>query len=125
MKILYLFTFITGVSIATALGDIQESKTEEEVKTLSYYREATHSIPKAPSTGPRVIAPRTNPSISRSLPSLPQPKQPNSLSSKKSFPWKTQIPATIFWIGEQPTQNNPTPNHKSSWDQEWKINFGG
>ncbi|QJE99351.1 hypothetical protein HHL09_22325 [Luteolibacter luteus] len=41
------------------------------------------------------------------------------------YPWRTNITATVFWIGEQPTQNNPTPNHKSSWDQAWAINFGG
>jgi hypothetical protein len=30
-----------------------------------------------------------------------------------------------FWVGEQPTENNPTPNHMSSWDTEWMKNFGG
>ena len=33
--------------------------------------------------------------------------------------------AYIFWIGEQPTDRNPTPNSKSSWDQQWSFNFGG
>lgn len=41
------------------------------------------------------------------------------------YPWKTDITATVFWIGESPTANNPTPNHKSSWDTEWQKNFGG
>ncbi len=41
------------------------------------------------------------------------------------YPWRTNITATIFWIGERPTQNNPTPNHMSSWDMQWKENFGG
>jgi hypothetical protein len=41
------------------------------------------------------------------------------------YPWKTDIVATVFWIGEQPTDKNPTPNHKSSWDTEWEKNFGG
>jgi hypothetical protein len=35
------------------------------------------------------------------------------------------IVATVFWVGEQPTANNPTPNHKSSWDVNWAGNFGG
>lgn len=39
--------------------------------------------------------------------------------------WKTNIVATVFWIGEQPTQNNPVPNHKSSWDTKWMQNYGG
>ena len=42
-----------------------------------------------------------------------------------SYPWKKDITATIFWIGEKPTPKNPTPNHASSWDTKWQINFGG
>jgi hypothetical protein len=41
------------------------------------------------------------------------------------FPWKEKIATTIFWIGEAPTENNPTPNHKSSWDMNWQTNYGG
>ncbi len=46
-------------------------------------------------------------------------------SGTRQYPWKRQIVTTVFWVGEQPTQNNPTPNHKSSWDTEWARNFGG
>ena len=42
-----------------------------------------------------------------------------------SYPWKKNITSTIFWIGELPTENNPTPNTKSSWDTNWVENFGG
>lgn len=41
------------------------------------------------------------------------------------FPWRTGIVTTTFWIGEKPTQNNPVPNHKSSWDTAWADNYGG
>jgi hypothetical protein len=41
------------------------------------------------------------------------------------YPWKTNIVTTVFWVGEQPTKNNPVPNCKSSWDPEWAKNFGG
>ncbi len=41
------------------------------------------------------------------------------------FPWKRDITATIFWIGERPTANNPTPNNASSWDVDWQANYGG
>ena len=53
------------------------------------------------------------------------PSRPVSPSSRILYPWKTYITITVFWIGETPTQNNPTPNHKSSWDQKWAQNFGG
>jgi len=39
--------------------------------------------------------------------------------------WKQRICATVFWVGEQPTQNNPVPNDKSAWDTQWMRNFGG
>jgi hypothetical protein len=41
------------------------------------------------------------------------------------YPWRTDIVATVFWVGETPTENNPTPNNKSSWDPAWQKNFGG
>ncbi|GAA5494035.1 hypothetical protein Rhal01_00190 [Rubritalea halochordaticola] len=41
------------------------------------------------------------------------------------YPWKKNITATIFWIGEEPTAKNPTPNHASSWDSKWEKSFGG
>jgi len=41
------------------------------------------------------------------------------------YPWKLGIVTTIFWIGERPAGNNPTPNHASSWDPKWQINYGG
>lgn len=39
--------------------------------------------------------------------------------------WKRNVTATVFWVGELPTQNNPTRNTKSAWDQNWQSNFGG
>ena len=41
------------------------------------------------------------------------------------YPWKREIVTTTFWIGEKPAKNNPVPNHKSSWDEEWAKNYGG
>ena len=41
------------------------------------------------------------------------------------FPWKKDIVTTVFWIGENPSGNNPVPNHASSWDAAWAKNYGG
>ncbi len=41
------------------------------------------------------------------------------------YSWKENIVTTVFWIGELPTKNNPTPNHASSWDPNWATNYGG
>jgi hypothetical protein len=57
------------------------------------------------------------------LPTIVAPTRPRSMSTR--FPWKIGITATIFWVGEEPGPNNPTPNNKSSWDVAWEKNFGG
>ncbi len=41
------------------------------------------------------------------------------------FPWKKDIVTTVFWIGEEPSGNNPVPNRSSSWDKNWTGNYGG
>ena len=41
------------------------------------------------------------------------------------FPWRKDIVTTVFWIGENPTANNPVPNHASSWDAAWAKSYGG
>ncbi|GHC42298.1 hypothetical protein AAFN60_06050 [Roseibacillus persicicus] len=51
-------------------------------------------------------------------------EEPEPWENKRSF-WRRGILATIFWVGEQPTPRNPTPNDKSSWDPQWQENFGG
>src|ERR1700716_2193865 len=43
----------------------------------------------------------------------------SSRTNTQRYPWKTNIVTTVFWVGEQPTENNPVPNTKSSWDLNW------
>ncbi|GAA5119967.1 hypothetical protein GCM10023212_12840 [Luteolibacter yonseiensis] len=69
------------------------------------------SVPTAPARRPATTAAR--------------PQQQPGASSRILYPWKLHVTCTIFWIGEQPTDRNPTPNCKSSWDQNWSANFGG
>jgi len=47
------------------------------------------------------------------------------LSPRALYPWKLAITTSVFWIGERPSKNNPAPNSRSSWDQQWQKNFGG
>ena len=39
--------------------------------------------------------------------------------------WRRGITATVFWVGEKPSERNPTPNFASSWDPNWQTNYGG
>lgn len=51
-------------------------------------------------------------------------EEPAEWSTSKG-PWRRNIRATIFWVGEDASARNPTPNHASSWDPKWKENYGG
>ena len=74
----------------------------------------------AGSVAPRVLVPTgARPIVPVRAPAAPAP------TSRILYPWKLQVTCTIFWIGEQPSARNPTPNSKSSWDQRWTENFGG
>ncbi|MGA0901235.1 MAG: hypothetical protein ACO3SO_12615 [Luteolibacter sp.] len=74
---------------------------------------ASVALAVAQQGGPQVRVPTTDPS------------RPSVTTSRILYPWKTFVTATIFWVGEQPTQNNPVPNCKSAWDMNWMQNFGG
>lgn len=53
-------------------------------------------------------------------------RPPNPAEFKKIiYPWRKNITATIFWIGEKPGGRNTTSNHHSSWDTKWEENYGG
>ncbi|HJM62757.1 MAG: hypothetical protein QF405_03585 [Roseibacillus sp.] len=61
-------------------------------------------------------------------PSVTSPTKapPNPYQYRKTvYPWRRNITATIFWIGEKPGGQNTTSNHHSSWDGEWAKNYGG
>jgi len=78
-----------------------------------------------PSGGPRVSIPVARPQQAAATAPQQGARSARQPVSRGLYPWKQNITATVFWIGEQPTARNPTPNTKSSWDQEWVKNFGG
>ena len=79
----------------------------------------SHGQNSAQGAVPKVVIPTSSRQQSTA------PVRPAEAAARSLYPWKTYVTSTIFWIGEQPTQNNPTPNCKSSWDTQWSANFGG
>jgi hypothetical protein len=53
------------------------------------------------------------------------PGRENPPRHGERYPWKKEIVTTVFWIGEQPSGNNPVPNRSSSWDKNWTRSYGG
>jgi len=73
---------------------------------------------------PPAAASKISAALEKSSLSLPtQPIVGNATTPK--YPWKANIVATVFWVGEKPTDKNPVPNTGSSWDPNWEKNFGG
>ncbi|MFZ2279554.1 MAG: hypothetical protein WAW39_17290 [Prosthecobacter sp.] len=98
----------SSVSATGAAAALKKAGTAPTAQSKSAAPAQTQSSP------PRNIS-ATVPSFSSSMPHLGYAR----------YPWKLDIVATVFWVGEQPTENNPTPNDKSSWDTQWMQNFGG
>jgi len=44
---------------------------------------------------------------------------------RRAAKWKRNVVATVFWVGEEATRNNPVANKQSAWDVNWEENFGG
>jgi hypothetical protein len=105
-----LLALLAGGSLgAQTLPPVAANITSETtaISSLASSRNLNPSALAAPASLPRVYSstlPRTN--LTR-------------------YPWKLGINATVFWVGELPTANNPTPNTKSSWDVNWTASFGG
>jgi hypothetical protein len=103
-----------GIVCAALTGQASGSRLEDRLsgvheRFLEDRREALPSLSDpygVPATA-RVVIERSNDSL------------------RNGMPWKRNVVATVFWVGELPTENNPTPNTKSAWDQNWQANFGG
>ena len=100
---------------------------EEFAKYAEKLREsALNQIPAVEAPRSTVFPPRT---ASSKDPGSRPPMGPVSVNlsggASVLYPWKLDIVTTIFWVGERPTANNPTPNFSSSWDSHWSSNYGG
>jgi hypothetical protein len=54
-----------------------------------------------------------------------RPRRPENSLPFRYGPWREQIVATVFWVGESASLHNPVPNDTSAWDRAWQANFGG
>jgi hypothetical protein len=67
-----------------------------------------------------------NPMVSLdSLAFAPRHLTDTTMPNTAGFAWKQNIVTTVFWIGEEPSGNNPVPNRASSWDKQWTRSYGG
>lgn len=60
---------------------------------------------------------------SSTVPRTYSPTRPRT--TQTLYPWRRNITASVFWVGEKATAANPTHNSSSSWDPKWATNYGG
>lgn len=66
----------------------------------------------------------TSPLDAPGLPRVFAPSQPRETYTK--YPWKKDIVATVFWVGEPRIAEVQSPtNTSSSWDTKWQETYGG
>lgn len=119
------------ILIGTSYADIQSSPSSPEgkVKGPIVAVPTRRNVPSSPS--PRVST-SSMPSAGSSgrahsaVPKVPiiEPRSRTSIVNGV-YPWRKNITATVFWVGESATCRNPVSNDKSSWDASWQDSFGG
>ena len=104
----------TGVVSAVLLGSVAGARLTERLaglheRFLDERREALPGLsdPYGVPTAARVVIERSRDLV------------------REGLPWKRNVVATVFWVGEMPGEHNPTPNRQSAWDPNWQANFGG
>ena len=104
-------TLLTWMCVGASFGQSPYSSTSDFEQYARSLRESALQKKE-----PQVFVPST---------AAPAATYPSRGIFSSRYPWKENIVTTIFNIGEQPTKNNPTPNHSSSWDPNWESNYGG
>ncbi|WP_395744048.1 hypothetical protein [Prosthecobacter sp.] len=126
----FLSSFVVVASLVATVSSFGQGASKVTAAgTAAALKKSGVSSPTAKSkpTPPVVTKPVSQPSpprnISATLPNYSSSAMPHLGYAR--YPWKLDIVATVFWVGEEPTENNPTPNDKSSWDTQWMQNYGG
>ena len=111
MKILWI---TTGIASAALFGSAAAARLSERLASVheGFLDDRREALPS-------LSDPFGVPAAARVVVERPQGK------FRSEAEWKRNVVATVFWVGELPTQNNPTPNTMSAWDQNWQANFGG
>lgn len=113
MPALRLSPLTTAAFFATALVAFGQGNSTPS--TVAALKKTSLSVPKNAPLLASIEPTRSIGAMTSAVPKLGYAK----------YPWKLDIVATVFWVGEEPTENNPTPNDKSSWDTQWMQNYGG
>ena len=118
-------SLIASATPAPPTRTVEKSTPAPKSRTAST---SAHDLLSVPAQTAKLSMPAHSSTTSLVLPQpTPDPYRlspvPRSVGGR--FPWKTNIVTTVFWIGERPTANNPTPNHASSWDPNWANAYGG
>ncbi|MHB1080164.1 MAG: hypothetical protein ACYC67_12225 [Prosthecobacter sp.] len=120
-----LSSFVVVASLVAAVSAFGQGASSVSATGAAAALKKAGTAPTAQSKSATPAQTQSSPprNISATVPSFSSSSMPHLGYAR--YPWKLDIVCTVFWVGEQPTENNPTPNDKSSWDTQWMQNFGG
>ena len=75
--------------------------------------------------GPSITTPTASARENSNRSGVSPTSQPANPFLILNYPWHLNISVSVFWVGEKPTERNPTPNNASSWDRNWEQSYGG
>ena len=106
--------------ILTQDSQARAVSTDDDLTHLSpIEREHAYYLEERRNAIPHIVSLFHSPPKARVLVEEPTPWQ------IKNQTWRRGITATVFWIGEEASERNPTANHASVWDPNWETNYGG
>jgi len=123
MRVLSTFTALTAALIIAGEVSALQAQTSAKQKPAATSGKSAAAPAKPAASKPSAKGATGAIGPVAPLPRVYAPVRPRDAAPK--YPWRKNITTTIFWIGETPTENNPTPNHASSWDTQWQLRYGG
>jgi hypothetical protein len=112
-NVLLLISTVCSLQCVNLLAQPVDALYRDRLETRS-----THTVFRG-AGNPYGTASSINSDVTRSLLDWGQSREGAPL------PWRYNIIATVFWVGELASELNPISNVESAWDADWVMHYGG
>lgn len=119
---------LSGIAIQDALGRAQPEAQIDSIWLRNLPSAADHTAtPTSSATEeptPR-SSPTPRPTATHQPTVLPSPTPSATETPAQTYPWHTNVVATVFWVGEPKGNGSSEDNALSAYDDAWQEHYGG